>query len=65
MGVIAGYLLWSKRLPGGAQTIVAVEQLVGRQMGPLGRDVAAQAQTIGTTSAGKRRAPPPGAGTGR
>ena len=65
MGVVAGYLSWSGRLPGGAQSIVAVEQLVGRQMGPQGRDVAAQAVTLGTAAAGKRRAPPRGAGTGR
>jgi hypothetical protein len=65
MGVVAGYLVWSGRLPGGAQAIVAVEQLIGHQMGPQGRDIAAQAVTLGTTPAGKRRAPPRGAGTGR
>ena len=65
MGVVAGYLLWSGRLPGGAQSIVAVEQLVGRQMGPQGRDVAAQAVSLGTAPRDKRRAPPRGAGTGR
>jgi hypothetical protein len=64
MGVVAGYLMWSDRLPGGAQAIVAVEQLVGRQMGPEGRDVAAQAVTLGAGK-DKRRAPPRGAGTGR
>ena len=36
MGVVAGYLNWSGRLPGGAQAIVAVEQLIGHQMGPRG-----------------------------
>jgi len=65
MGVVAGYLLWSGRLPGGAQSIVAVEQLVGRQMGPQGRDVAAQAVALGVAPTAKRRAPPRGAGTGR
>jgi hypothetical protein len=65
MGVVAGYLYWSGRLPGGAQAIVAVEQLIGHQMGPQGRDVAAQAVTLGTASVDKRRAPPRGAGTAR
>ncbi|HEX3981659.1 MAG TPA: hypothetical protein VHW93_10555 [Acidimicrobiales bacterium] len=65
MGVVAGYLYWSGRLPGGAQAIVAVEQLIGHQMGPQGRDVAAQAVTLGTASLDKRRAPPREAGTGR
>jgi hypothetical protein len=65
MGVVAGYLFWSGRLPGGAQSIVAVEQLIGHQMGPQGRDVAAQAVTLGTAADDKRRVPPRGAGTGR
>ncbi len=65
MGVVAGYLYWTGRLPGGAQAIVAVEQLIGHQMGPQGRDVAAQAVTLGTAPADKRRVPPGGAGTGR
>ena len=65
MGVVAGYLHWTGRLPGGAQAIVAVEQLIGHQMGPQGRDVVAQAVTLGTATADKRRVPPGGAGTGR
>lgn len=43
MGVVAGYLLWSRRLPAGPQAIAVVERLVGHQMGPLGRDLVAQA----------------------
>jgi hypothetical protein len=46
MGVMAGYLLWSHRLPGGPQSIAVVERLVGRQMGPPGRDIVAQAATV-------------------
>jgi hypothetical protein len=65
MGVVAGYLFWSGRLPGGAQSIVAVEQLVGHQMGPQGRDIASQAVTLGTAAADKRRAKPREAGAGR
>jgi len=65
MGVVAGYLFWSGRLPGGAQAIVAVEQLIGHQMGPEGRDVATQAVALGTAAGDKRRTPRRGAGTGR
>ncbi len=43
MGVVAGYLLWSGRLPAGPQAIAVVERLVGHQMGTRGRDLVAQA----------------------
>jgi hypothetical protein len=46
MGVTAGYLLWSGRLPGGPQAIAAIEQLVSRQLGPQGRDLVAQAVSL-------------------
>ena len=46
MGVIGGYLLWSGRLPGGPQAIAVVERLIGHQMGPVGRDLVAQAATL-------------------
>ena len=46
MGVIGGYLLWSGRLPGGPQAIAVVERLIGHQMGPIGRDLVAQAASI-------------------
>ncbi len=43
MGVVAGYLLWSGRLPGGPQSIAVVERLVGHPMGPPGLDMVARA----------------------
>ena len=46
MGVAAGYLLWSGRLPGGPQAIAVVEQLVRRQMGPAGRRMVALAPQL-------------------
>jgi hypothetical protein len=46
MGVIGGFLLWSGRLPGGPQAIAVVERLIGHQMGPIGRDLVAQAAEI-------------------
>jgi hypothetical protein len=49
MGVVSGYLLWSGRLPGGPQAIAAIERLVGRQLGPLGRDLVAQSVALGTS----------------
>ncbi|MGA2835890.1 MAG: hypothetical protein ABSF84_04775 [Acidimicrobiales bacterium] len=42
-GVIAGYLLWSDRLPGGPQAITALEHLTGHPMGPAGRELVAYA----------------------
>jgi hypothetical protein len=46
MGVVAGYLWWSGRLPGGPQAIAVVERLVGHQMGPPGRDMVARASEL-------------------
>jgi hypothetical protein len=46
LGVVAGYLLWSSRLPGGPQAIVVIERLAGRQLGPLGRQMVADAAAI-------------------
>jgi hypothetical protein len=46
MGVVGGFLLWTGRLPGGPQAIAVVERLVGHQMGPVGRDLVAQAASI-------------------
>jgi hypothetical protein len=57
MGVVAGYLLWSGRLPGGPQAIAVVERLVGRQMGPIGRDVVAGVAGTRPRRPGRRRAP--------
>jgi len=52
MGVIAGYLLWSGRLPGGPQAVAAIEQLVSRQLAPQGREVVAQALSLGVAGEG-------------
>jgi len=53
MGVMGGYLLWSGRLPGGPQAIAVVERLIGHQMGPVGRDLVAQAASLPLPSAGE------------
>ena len=49
MGVVAGYLLWSGRLPGAPQAIAVVERLIGHQMGPPGRDMVARAGELGVS----------------
>src|SRR5579884_1142050 len=46
MGVIGGYLLWSGRLPAAPHAIAVAERLVGHQMGPVGRDLVAQAASL-------------------
>ena len=52
MGTVAGYLLWCGRLPGGPQAIEVTERLVGRQIGPQGRDLVAE--VVATCSTGPR-----------
>ena len=46
MGVMAGYLLWTKMLNSGPQAITVLEQIVHRQMGPQGRELVALVPTI-------------------
>jgi hypothetical protein len=46
MGVVAGYLRWTAMLDTGPQAITVVEQLLGRQMGPPGRELVAVAESI-------------------
>lgn len=52
MGVIGGFLIWTGRLPGGPQAIAVVERLIGHQMGPVGRDLVAQATSLAETPGG-------------
>lgn len=57
MGVVAGYLLWSARLPTGPQATTVLEHMIGRPMGPAGRELVAFAGQLtpvadpGTTDA--------------
>ncbi len=46
MGVAAGYLLWSGLLPDGPRAITAIEQLLRRQMGTVGRMIVADAEDL-------------------
>ncbi|MHB1777681.1 MAG: hypothetical protein ACYCU7_17090 [Acidimicrobiales bacterium] len=39
MGAMAGFLVWSGRVPSAPQAVALVEQLVGHQMGPAGREL--------------------------
>lgn len=46
MGTVAGFLLWSGRLASGPQAIALVEHVVGRQMGPAGRELVVAAAEL-------------------
>jgi len=46
MGVAAGYLLWSEILPDGPRAITAMEQLLRRQMGTVGRMIVAAVEDV-------------------
>jgi hypothetical protein len=43
MGVVSGYLRWSGMVPSGPHAIAVVEKILGRQMGPAGRELVALA----------------------
>ncbi len=45
-GVMAGYLLWSERLPNGPQAITVLEHMTGHPMGPSGRELVAFAAEL-------------------
>ena len=45
-GVMAGYLLWSDRLPSGPQAITVLEHLTSHPMGPTGRELVAFATEL-------------------
>jgi hypothetical protein len=46
MGVVAGFLVWSGRLPSGPQATALMEAVVGHQMGPNGRELVVVAESI-------------------
>jgi hypothetical protein len=50
-GVIAGYLLWSSRLPTGPQAVTVVEHLTGHPMGPAGRELVGVAGQLAPVAA--------------
>ncbi|MFT7602354.1 MAG: hypothetical protein ACI8TP_005323 [Acidimicrobiales bacterium] len=43
-GVMAGYLRWTGMVPETAKAIIVVESILGRQMGPVGRETATAAE---------------------
>lgn len=57
-GVIAGYLLWSGRLPNGPQAITVLEHMVGHPMGPPGRELVAFATELPSPRPGRVRPAP-------
>jgi hypothetical protein len=46
LGVVAGYLLWSGRLPSGPQAVTVIEHITGHAMGPSGRELVAFADQL-------------------
>ncbi|MGH8981662.1 MAG: hypothetical protein ACRDWE_11715 [Acidimicrobiales bacterium] len=46
MGVAAGFLVWSGRVPAEPQAIALVEHFVGHQMGPVGRELVVVAAAL-------------------
>ena len=51
MGVVAGYLRWSGMVPSGPKAIAVVERILGRQMGPAGRELVALAPQLAGSAA--------------
>jgi hypothetical protein len=45
-GVMAGFLLWSGMVESGPRSISITEQLVHRQLGPIGRQLVTVAATL-------------------
>jgi hypothetical protein len=45
-GLVAGYLLWAGLVPYGPQAISVTERLTGRQLGPQGRELVANADQL-------------------
>lgn len=45
-GLIAGYLVWTEMVPEEPKAIVAVEQLLSQQIGPVGREIVSVASSI-------------------
>ncbi len=45
-GLVAGYLVWTEMVPDLPKAIVAVEQLLSQQIGPVGREIVAVAGRI-------------------
>jgi len=46
MGVAAGFLMWTGKVPGVPQAIALVERLVGHPMGSAGRELVVVASTL-------------------
>ena len=46
VGLMAGYLLWSGLVRTGPEVIAVIERIAGRQLGPIGRELVAQAEAL-------------------
>lgn len=50
-GVLAGYLLWSGLIDSGPRAISVIEQITGRQLGPVGRELVTVALALPSAGA--------------
>ena len=50
MGVVAGYLVWSDRIPSQPQAVALVEHFVGHAMGEPGRELLSELEGMPTRS---------------
>jgi hypothetical protein len=46
VGLMAGYLLWAGLVPSGPEVITVMERIAQRQLGPVGRELVAQAERL-------------------
>jgi hypothetical protein len=46
VGLMAGYLLWTGLVASGPEVITVIERLTQRQLGPMGRELVAQAEQL-------------------
>ncbi|HEV8296855.1 MAG TPA: hypothetical protein VGQ20_06160 [Acidimicrobiales bacterium] len=50
VGLMAGYLLWAGLVESGPEVITVIERLTQRQLGPVGRELVAQAEALSASS---------------
>lgn len=57
-GTLAGYLLWSGRLPSGPQAVTVMEHLTGHPLGPSGRELVSSAGQLPPYQSAAGEGPP-------
>ena len=57
IGLMAGYLLWAGLVDTGPDVITVIERIGQRQLGPVGRELVAQAEQVRESSRASRPNP--------